>query len=607
MKKQCDKMLSGKIAYPIFGCLGFLFLFSMITGRELAVNGNLLWTAGVTARILGTSLAAGVVLGACVCRLFYLLAERRNACLAGEKSLSPGGRLDISREGRGGSGAAGGMFLVSFLLMIVVWLPVYLAYYPAICAYDAPIQTGQIVEGIWIDHHPIAHTLLIKGAMSLGRMIFGNVNSGIGIYGLVQMLFLAAVFAFGVFRLASHGMGRVWLCVVQLVCMFYPFHLYMSVTMTKDTVFTGFFLLQVLSLWEMAGRKETESGQGMRILFFLSTVGMILFRNNGKYAMMVLLVCLLPGVAWGKERRRFWINILAWAAGAFLAGCVLLVILFRAVGGLQGDKREMLSVPIQQLARTMVYHGGVGVLEEDDGTMGAEEKALVNDFILKEGYKGYRPEFADPVKSNTNTYVARYRTREFIATYLRLLCRYPGDFVNAFLALNAGYLYPGDVSHAWINVSKERPGGGYVQTRWDEGALNSLGIYKDSRWPWLFEAMERWADGNAYLKLPVVKYLFVPGVWLWLYLLLLGWHLIRREYGWCLPLLLVLGYFMTLLLGPAVQMRYIYPAMTAFPFLALSGCCGRPGHRKVKQQAVACDGKQAGKGEQIAGKQEAGE
>ena len=146
--------------------------------------------------------------------------------------------------------------------------------------------------------------------------------------------------------------------------------------MTKDTVFTGFFLLQVLSLWEIAGRKETESGLGMRILFFLSTVGMILFRNNGKYAMMVLLVCLLPGVVLGKERRRFWINSLAWAAGAFLAGCVLLAILFRAVGGLQGDKREMLSVPIQQLARTMLYHGGVGVLEEDDGTMGAEEKAL---------------------------------------------------------------------------------------------------------------------------------------------------------------------------------------------------------------------------------------
>ena len=171
MKKQCDKTLSRKIAYPIFGCLGFLFLFSMITGRELAVNGNLLWTVGTTARILGTSLAAGVAPGVCVCRLLYFLAERRNACLTGEKSLLSGGRPDISREGRGDRNPAGSMLLVSFLLMIVVWLPVYLAYYPAICAYDAPIQTGQIVDGVWIDHHPIAHTLLIKGAMSLGRMI----------------------------------------------------------------------------------------------------------------------------------------------------------------------------------------------------------------------------------------------------------------------------------------------------------------------------------------------------------------------------------------------------------------------------------------------------
>ncbi len=576
-------LLSGKIAYPLSGCLGTLFLFCMLTGRELAAWGNLLWTPGTTVRILGVSLAAGVFLGAGVCRLFYFLAGKL-------------GGKDETED----SGVCPAVFLASFLLTAAAWMPVYLAYYPAICAYDVPIQTGQIVDGARNDHHPIAHTLLIKGFMSLGDAVFGSVNTGVGLYGLAQMLFLAAVFAFGIYRLKARGLGRVWLCAVQLVCMFYPFHAYMSVTMTKDTVFAGFFLLQVISLWEMADGKDTGRGRGMRFLFFLSTVGMILFRNNGKYAMTVFLVILALGVACGKGRRRFWGGIFAWAAGAFLTGCVLLTLLFQVTGARQGDKREMLSVPIQQFARTMLYHGGVGALPEDDNTMGAEEKALVNDFILNEGYRGYRPEFADPVKSHTNTYVARYRAKDFITTYLRLLVRYPGDYVNAFLALNAGYLYPGDVSHAWINYSSERPGGGYVQTRWDEETLRGRGIYKDSRWPWLFGAMERWADENTYLKLPVVKYLFVPGVWLWLYLLLLGWHLIRREYGRCLPLVLVLGYFVTLLLGPAVQMRYIYPAMAAFPFLALSGCCVGQG-QKTKQQVEAFDGEQSEKGKQEAG------
>ena len=102
--------------------------------------------------------------------------------------------------------------------------------------------------------------------------------------------------------------------------------------------------------------------------------------------------------------------------------------------------------------------------------------------------------------------------------------------------------------------------------------MNGMGIYKDSKWPALRERMEKWAGDNAYLNLPVLKYLFVPGIWIWLYLLLTGWLLIRRKFMECIPLTLVFGYFLTLLLGPTVQLRYLYPVIAAFPFLLfLSG------------------------------------
>lgn len=54
----------------------------------------------------------------------------------------------------------------------------------------------------------------------------------------------------------------------------------------------------------------------------------------------------------------------------------------------------------------MIYHGGVSVLAEDDNTMDAADKALINDFILDEAYRDYDPGIADPVKRHTNTYVA---------------------------------------------------------------------------------------------------------------------------------------------------------------------------------------------------------
>lgn len=541
------RLLSKPIAYTIFVLTGFLFIFCCATGQELAAEGNILWTAGHTFRILGISLAGGGAIGAVICMIFYGWAARTDKS-AGTEERAGGWKI----------------FGISLFLDFAAWFPGFLAYYPAICAYDIPVQMEQIVSGRYIDHHPIVHTLLIKGAMSLGENVFGSVNAGIGCYALFQMLFLSAAFAFGMRCLYRHGMKKIWLIMVQILCMLYPFHVYMSISVTKDTIFSAFFLICLLALSEVSAGEKAYAP-----VFAAAGIGMILFRNNGKYAFLVLLVFLAGAFVFDRKKRLFRGKLLLLAAGTFLAGNLLLSGVFKATGAEQGDKREMLSIPIQQLSRTMVYHGGIGVIPEDDGAMSDTDRALIGDFILDEAYRGYRADFTDPVKRHTNTYVVRYRTKDFLTTYVGLFLQFPGDYLNAALAVDAGYLYPGDVSHAYINAQEgEAAGGGYVQTRWDEERLREAGIYKDSRWPALWKRMEKWADDNAYLRIPLLKYLFVPGVWIWLYLLLAGWLLINRKFAKCMPLTLVFGYFLTLLLGPTVQLRYLYPLMAAFPFLS---------------------------------------
>lgn len=565
-----NKLLAKPIAYVMFGGMGFLFLFFCLTGRDLAAEGNIVWTAAYTLKTLGISLTAGGALGALVCFVFYRAAQT-----AGKMQVPAAEKLGADRKGgwkslcrRASGKGVMKVFGLSFCLMFLTWLPGFFAYYPAICAYDTPIQMGQIVGNSFIDHHPIAHTLLIKWGIALGETIFGSVNAGIAVYILFQMAFLAFALAVAVALLWRWRIRRIWLLLIQLFCMLYPFQLYMSISVTKDMVFASFFVLQVMVLCEALETHRTKE----LTWFFFSTIGMILFRNNGKYAFLVFLAVLFPVFLFGKGQRRFWGKLLLWSLGAFLTGNLMLSMIYKATDAQQGDRREMLSTPIQQLARTMLYHGGVGVLPEDDDTMEETDKALVDDFLLNESYRKYRPEFADPVKSNTNTYVARYRAKEFITTYLRLFTQYPGDFLNAVLAVDAGYLYPGDVSHAYVNAQEgQAAGGGYVQTRWDENTMNSYGVYKDSKWQWLHETMEAWAGDNAYLRIPVLKYLFVPGVWVWLYLLLLGWCVLQRKFRLCIPLSLVFGYYLTLLLGPTVQLRYIYPIMLIFPFLLFAG------------------------------------
>ena len=40
----------------------------------------------------------------------------------------------------------------------------------------------------------------------------------------------------------------------------------------------------------------------------------------------------------------------------------------------------------------------------------------------------------------------------------------------------------------------------------------------------------------------------------------------------CLPLAVIAGYYGTMLLGPTVQMRYVYPVMLALPYLVALMC-----------------------------------
>lgn len=562
---QEKKILPRRKGCILLCVLGCLFVFFAKTEKDLAAAGNILWTAGYIGSTLLWTVVLGCLLGSVGTWMVYrFLSPKQTVEAPGKKKTTGYAVFSAWLQNRSGVQ----IFFGSLLLLLLAWLPVYLAYYPGICAYDAPVQTGQIMEHYYFDHHPIVHTLFLQGMLWLGSHIFGSVNAGMALYTAVQMFLLAGSMAYGMLVLHRRKIAAGWQLAIQILGMFFPFHWYMSVSMTKDTVFSAFLLLQLVCLTDLLWEDRNSWRPGIRDLFYaLGTVGMILFRNNGKYAMIVLLAFAFLMFCFGKKARKLWGRLLVVSGAAVCVGLFVLSAVFSATHAEQGDRREMLSMPIQQLSRCMIYHGGIGVLAEDDGTMDVADKALINDFILDEAYRDYDPGIADPVKRHTNTYVVRYRSGEFIRVYLHLLGNYQGDMINAALATNAGFLSPFDTTHADVNRVEGRAGLSYVQTRWEEDTLNGRGIYKDSKWPWLFDRLENWAENNSYLRIPVLKYLFVPGSYLWLYLALAAVLVIADRKRFCLPLAIVAGYYGTMLLGPTVQMRYVYPVMLALPYL----------------------------------------
>ncbi len=551
-------IIKDSIPYSI---AGVIFIFITGLTKALSAKGNLDYTAGFTAGLIVFSILFGILIGF----LINLLIE------LGKKYI----KFSENEAGKKETGLA---FLIAFILLLLSILPYFLAYYPGILAYDSYVQIGQIYTGEFNEHHPLIHTLLIKFSLLAGVMLFKNVNAGIALYVGVQSILLSATFAYGI-SLLYKRVGRIFAAVMLFILMVFPFNGFMAVSVTKDVFFTAFFLLMILVTTELLGSEKIGRKQLDRILILiLSGLGCTAYRNNGKYAIVFAIgVCALTEIILlilkkKDEHKVLRFNLLVvmiTLTVSMIIGIVLLKVASASLGAVQGDRREMLSVPIQQLARTYVYHSGSGIVPEDDNTLDEESKALINEFLLNESALLYKPSISDPVKRNTNTWVVTNKTKEFISVYVGLFFKHPDDYINAFLSLNAGFLDFTDETHAHINENPEFKGLGYVQTRWEENTLTPLGFSKDSKWNSLFEKLEKWSNDNSYLKIPLLKYIFMPGIYFWIFVFALVYAIKEKKFKAFFALSLIAGYYLTMLFGPCVQLRYVYPVMTVVPFMFL--------------------------------------
>ena len=78
------------------------------------------------------------------------------------------------------------VFILAWMLIMVCWIPVWLAAFPGIYAYDAVTQTAEFYLNTGLSgHHPIAHTAFLWGSFSLGKMLFGTYEAGMAVYAFI--------------------------------------------------------------------------------------------------------------------------------------------------------------------------------------------------------------------------------------------------------------------------------------------------------------------------------------------------------------------------------------------------------------------------------------
>ncbi|MCM1267005.1 MAG: DUF6020 family protein [Bacteroidales bacterium] len=444
--------------------------------------------------------------------------------------------------------------IFAFFALQLCWLPVFLAVYPGFFVYDAQDEYIQVATRTFSTHHPLVHVLLLGGMVCGVHKLTDSYNLGIACYTVFQMLVTAGGFTFLLTYLRKRGASRCFGLVSLLWLGLFPTVVMFTLCSAKDGLFTVALLLFLVCLLELGRDSEAFfSSKGWRMLFVISGMAMMLFRNNGFYAFLVM----IPLLLFLKKDHRGQLCLLAVCA---VAGCLLVN------GGLKtvlhaedSEYQELLTVPIQQLART--YRYAPEAFSEQD-------REILHEVLDEEALALYTPRLSDPVKYRFNNAAFAEDKGRYAALWLRTGLKKPLIYLNAWWMTSYGFWYPNTV----INVY----GGNTVFTftyrdnSYFGYEVEQPGV-RASKIPWLDELYRKLSLEVFKEKIPVVSWLFSPGAMFWLYAFLFTWLLNNKRYDMLYPFLPIFLLWLTVLLGPTYLPRYVvffWYALPLFLFLA---------------------------------------
>lgn len=334
-------------------------------------------------------------------------------------------------------------FICSLIIILICWLIYIIAFYPIILSPDPSYQIKQFFnldtkysEGVILlnpsvkmtNHHPVLHTLLLGGCLSIGRFL-GSDNLGLFIYSVMQLLFLAITLAYTIKYLKKLNVSNLYLLIVLFIYSLVPMFPLYAMSGVKDVIFTTLMIWYVLLMFDLSFFYRNKKISITKLCILLLVLLLIsMFRNNGLYVILLSLPFLI--VIMKNNRIRLTLILIIYFLSFKCYGSIILP----SFGITDGSVREILSIPFQQTARYV--NEKAGDLTKDD--IKVIDKVLnYNDLATR-----YDPEFADPVKNKYNKYTTDDELKEYFKVWFKGLKKHPNIYVEATLNNIYGYFYP---------------------------------------------------------------------------------------------------------------------------------------------------------------------
>lgn len=453
-------------------------------------------------------------------------------------------------------------FIYTWLICFICWVPVWLAYWPVLLNYDAGNQMSQNAAEWYSMQHPVIHTKMLGFFYWLGNDVFHSVNAGFALYAAFQMLILSGCIAYAINYLYKKNVSF-WVCVVVMlwVC-FWPTHPILAISTTKDVIFSAIFLLFFILSVEWL-ESEVQWGIKKQMTYLVVLVFLLLFRKNAIYAVGLLEIGLLIST-FIQRKKDVYVHLKKMCIVVFAGMVICQFLSFSMIHVFhvaKGSMVEALSVPLQQITRTYL---------ENKEELSEPDREFITTIIPEEVLEHYDEHLSDPIKDEVDVKVLSENMNEFMSLYVRLGIEFPKTYVQAFLYSTEGYWYLDDVSHSQIGGGSGRQSGYLGTNVGDMTGIEGLhNVVHRSLLPSVETLYEKVATDNIHQNWPIIRWLFAPAFYVWMIVLGTILMILNRKTTVLPALFLLLGYFITVLLGPCCLVRYVYPMALCAPVILI--------------------------------------
>ncbi len=445
-------------------------------------------------------------------------------------------------------------YIINFLSLAVLCLPVFLAEFPGFFVYDAQDELNEVLSRSFSTHHPLLHVILLGGTIALFHKLLGTWNAGIAAYIILQMLVISAAYAYVVSFLQKKGTGKKMRVLILGFYGLFPTIVMYTLCSCKDGLFSAFLLLLTVLLIELIDDPELFINDRKKIAsFVVVAVLMPLFRHNGFYAYLLF----VPFAIF------FFRNKLKPVLVVMLIAPVMLYLIISS--GLSflchtegTHHQEMLTVPIMQLSRVYSYDGE---------SLSEDEKQEIEKYIPRDNLMRYTPRVSDQVKIGFNNELYEKNSRDFWNIWRKELFEHPLAYLNAWMLTSYGYYYPPAV----INVYK---GNTVYSFTYDESSYFGYEVEPPGERITLIPAIDKLyryiSIGSFQKDNKVLNLFFTPGLYLFIYMYVFAYRLSKKRMKGILPFIPMVLTFCTVLLGPTYLVRYVLYLWTCLPLLMVT-------------------------------------